>query len=99
MEVHHNINMFCDSSSFGWGSIVKKCQAQGRFPENLQKLSINSKELLAVYYRLLCHTQVLSGKVVLVHSDNTTTVSTISKRGSMDKFHDKIMHKSFAHCN
>ena len=88
MDVRHNVTMFCDSSSFGWGSVIRDCQVQGRFPEKLQ-LSINSKELLAVYYGLLSHTPLLSHKVVLVHSDNTTTVSTISKKGSMNKFQDK----------
>ena len=95
----HNVTMYCDASSFGWGSVIGDCQAQGRFPEKLQELSINSKELLAVYYWLLSHTKLLSHKVVLVHSDNTTTVSTISKKGSMNRFRDKYTRKIFAHCD
>ena len=98
-EVHHNISMLCNSSSFGWGSVMDDCQMQGRFPENLQQLSINSKELLALYYGLLYHTQKLSHKVVIVHSDNTTTISTISKNGSMNKFCDKYTHRIFAYCD
>ena len=94
----HTISMYCDASSFGWGSVVNDIQVQGRFSEKFKKLSINSKELKAIYYGVLCHTKILQNQVVLVHSNNTMAVSTISKLGSMDKFRNVVTRKLFKHC-
>ena len=98
VEKPHTISMYCDVSSFGWGAVVNNTQVQGMFSEKFKKLSINSKELMAVYYGVLCHTKILQNPVVLFHSDNTTAVSTISKLGSMDKFHNVLTRKLYKHC-
>ena len=72
--------------------------AQGMFPEKYKDFSINTKELMAIYYGILSHAEILLGKCVLVHSDNTTAVSTVSKRGSMNKLRDSIARHIYNHC-
>ena len=91
----HDIEMFCDSSGFVWGSVANGVVAQSYFSEQEARLSINSKELLAIFYGLRSHRERLKGHSVLIHSDNTTAVSCIMKKGVSDKYRDGITHKIF----
>ena len=91
------IKVFCDASKTGWGSVVNGKVAKAPFSEHQLKLSINTKELLAVYYGVLSHLQDLHSKSILVLSDNTTCVSTVHKKSSANKIHDRIVGKLYLH--
>ena len=55
-------------------------------------LSINTKEMLAIWYSLCSFNQFLAGKSILIQSDNTTAVSYMSKMGGMQsELCDKIV--------
>ena len=59
-------------------------------------MSINCKELLAIYYGLKCYARKLKGECVLINSDNTTAVSCIAKKGSSsDWFKDEVIRKIY----
>ena len=89
------IKVFCDASKMGWGSVVNGKVAKAPFSEHQLKLSINTKELLAVYYGVLSHLDELRSKSILVLSDNTTCVSTVRKKSSANKIRDRIVGKLF----
>ena len=70
--------------------------AQGVFHKKFDFLSINSKELLAMYYGIKSLKDCIQGTTVLLHCDNTTAVSCIRKKGSRDPFCDTLTRKIFA---
>ena len=88
-------HLYCDSSGQGWGSYIDGVEAKSVFAQNQLHLSINSKELLAVYYGLLSHIDKLRNKHVLIYSDNFTTVSTLKTKSSSDRFRDRLVVKIF----
>ena len=47
--------IFCDASGFAYGSTWRGCKIQGMFTPKQKALSINTKELLAVYYTIGAH--------------------------------------------
>ena len=58
--------IYSDASGFGYGSTWNGVEVQGLFTEKQKLLSINTKELLAIYYALGAHAEKLSNEVVLV---------------------------------
>ena len=87
--------LYCDSCGKSWGAVLNGKTAQSYFTVEQQKLCINTKELLAVYYGLQCHLSDLKSKCVLIFSDNFTTVQTIKKKSSRNKLRDKIVGKIY----
>ena len=84
--------MFTDASYYGWGAVCGKFKAQGKFLPHALGYSINTKECLAVYYGFKSFLKCLSGKTVLIRSDNTTAVSFVSKMGGMScLIRDRLM--------
>ena len=73
-EVEISQHVFLDSSGTAFGGWWKDKHVQSRFSEEQAKLSINTKELLAVYYTLSTFAKDLCDEVVLVHSDNSVTI-------------------------
>ena len=58
-------------------------------------LSINTKELLAIYFGLSSLGRFLRGKNVICFCDNTTAVSCVAKLGSWDQTGDQITARIF----
>ena len=84
------VEIYSDASGFGYGSTWNGIEVQGLFTECQKSLSINTKELLAIYYALGTHANKLAGEVVMVRCDNTTAISCIRNCGSSDFLRDKI---------
>lgn len=71
-----------DSSLSGWGCTLSSGEvASGRWTEDESCLHINYLELKAIYFGLQCFSSLISGKSVLIHCDNSTSVSYINKMG------------------
>ena len=92
----HNEEIFSDASGYGYGSTWRGIEVQGLFTEKQQLLSINTKELLAIYYALGTHASKFEGKVVLIRCDNMTAISCIRKKGSSNLVRNRITEKIFS---
>ena len=94
--------LFTDSSGFGFGGIWGTECIQGRFTEKQKKLSINTKELLAIYYVLSMLGSRLHGEKILLMCDNMTAIFCIKNFSSRDVLRDvlmkKIYHLAKVHC-
>ena len=75
--------------------MIEGHNAHGLFSEKQKLLSINTKELLAIYFSLSSLGQFLKGKNVLCFCDHVTAVSCLTKLGSQDRVRDKITSKIF----
>ena len=91
--------MHTDSSGFGWGSSLDNdSQANGLFTVSQQQHSINTKELLAVYYALKSFKTEIQGTKLKIYTDNMTALSCLLKQESQHKFRDMLTRKIFAIC-
>ena len=98
-DLKHDRELHTDSSGFGWGSSLDNHdEANGLFTPNQQKYSINTKELLAVYYALKSFKQSIAGQKLKIFTDNTTALSCLLKHGSQHEFRDLLTRKIFAFC-
>ena len=95
VPVHFTILFYSDASREGWGALVAGANVNGPFTEKQKTLSINSRELLAIYLGLLSLRDKLIGHSILCLCDNTTAVSCVNKKGSQDFFRDKLVGKIF----
>ena len=87
--------IYCDASGFAYGSTWRGCEIQGMFTPKQKKLSINTKELLAIYYTIGAHCQKLRNKTVYIRCDNTTAITCIRHRGSKNEIRDRLTVKIF----
>ena len=85
-EIETTVNIYSDACGISFGGHWGKHTIQLRFSQKQSALSINTKELLAVYYTLSSFAVELCGQHVLMHSDNTVAVSCLRKKGSSDPF-------------
>ena len=92
----HTQVIFTDSSDIGFGSMWNGEKFQGLFTEKQRALSINTKELLAIYYTLSTYAKRLKNEVVLIRCDNMTALYCIQSFGSRDHLRDTITKKVFA---
>ena len=88
-------HVYTDSSGVSFGGCWKNRLIQSKFSEKQAGLSINTKELLAIYYTLSAFGAELKGEAVLVHCHNTVSVSCIKKKGSRDPLRNLITKKIF----
>ena len=95
LPIRYTISFYSNASGEGWGALVAGANANGPFTEKQKALSINSKELLAIYLGLMSLRDKLRGHSILCRCDNTTAVSCIYKRGSQNFFRDKLVGKIF----
>ena len=94
-EVEISQHVFSDSSGKAFGGCWKDKHVQSHFSEKQAKLTINTKEMLAVYYTLSSFAHELRNENVLIHCDNSVTVSRVRRLGSSDCLRDQIIHKIY----
>ena len=82
--------IFTDASGWRYGSVWNDHKVQGLFTEKQMHLSINTKELLAIYYALGAHTPRLSGEVVHIRCNNMTAIACIKNMGSADHLRNTL---------
>ena len=95
-----DVCLYTDSSKDGWGCSTNNSEegTNGKFSAHLIPLSINTKELLAILYSVSSFTDRFCNCHVLVHTDNTTALSCITKKGSKDKIRNQITYQIFDLC-
>ena len=76
--------LFCDASKLKWGTYFPPFTTNGYFDELEAAESINTKELLAIWYSILSFLPHIAGHHILIHSDNTTAISYVKKAGGME---------------
>ena len=81
--VRHALQLFTDASKEGWGAHLNDRTARGCWSLPESRLHINYLELKAVLLALKEFTDLCTGQIVLVATDNTTVVSYINKEGGM----------------
>ena len=81
--VRHALQLFTDASKEGWGAQLNDRTARGSWSLPESELHINYLELKAVLLALKEFTDLCTGQIVLVATDNTTVVSYINKEGGM----------------
>ena len=94
-EINTTANVFSDACGASFGGHWGNRSIQSRFSDRQLNLSINTKELLAIFYTLSSFASELTGHHVLMHSDNTVAVSCLRKRGSSDPMRDTVTRKIF----
>ena len=90
-----NATMYSDASGDAWGCVTSGGCANGAFSEKQKLCSINTKELMAIYFGISSLKDLLQNKNILCMCDNTTAVSCIVKRGSQDPTRDKVTRRIF----
>ena len=93
--VIHNEEIGCDASKDQFGGWWKDKKVQSKFREKHAQLSINSKELLAIYFTLCTFACELKGSIVKIYSDSTTAIQCIKNFGSRDPFRDRLTVKIY----
>ena len=71
-----------DASDVGWGATWDEHSIQGRWSARQSRESINAKELRAVVLAISHWGHLLSGRSVLVYTDNVTAAAVVRRRGS-----------------
>ena len=88
-------HVFTDASLGAFGGCWGDRTIQSKFTEQQAGLSINTKELLAIFYTISAFGEDLAGENVLVHCDNMVAVSCVCKFGSKDPLKDHIVRELF----
>lgn len=70
-----------DASLEGWGGFLQELRITGKWSPPERKLHINLLELRAVYLALLAFLPRIKDSLVLVRTDNTTTMHYLNKQG------------------
>ena len=73
--------LWTDASEQGWGAHLDSFKTQGLWDDTQKKRHINWLELKAVQLALVAFCRHVTGKRVLIRSDNSTVVAYINKEG------------------
>ena len=68
---------------------------QNSFNDKQQALTINTEELIAIYYSLCSFKHLLHGQGILVHCDNVTAIAYVKNKGSSHPLWDKLKRRLF----
>ena len=73
--------IFTDASDSGWGAVWNGQEASGVWNPEFMELSINYRELLAVFFAIQTFSPDIQGKSVQIMCDNVTAVAYINNLG------------------
>ncbi len=76
------LTLFTDASLEGWGGHLGEKQCSGVWPPSQQQKHINFLEMKAVQLAMREFVDDLTGKVVVVMTDNTTVLGLVKNEGS-----------------
>ena len=93
--IQHTEEIGCDACKDQFGGWWRDKTIASKFLEKHIALSINAKELLAIYFTLAAFVKELRGSILKIFSDNTTAMQCIKKFGSKDPFRDRLTRKIF----
>ena len=101
IPVQHNHVLTTDASSHGWGGWWRRVgqkprredEARGFFLHRESRMSSNSRELHAVLYSTMAAAPRLKNSVVLVETDNSTTMAYVNHLGGRSRFLSEVAHR------
>ena len=76
-----SVDIMTDASGYGWGGVLIPYQVRGTWCPSVSNLSMNWKELRAIFLTLDYFSDLLQGKTVRVLSDNTTALACLRHQG------------------
>jgi len=74
--------MSTDASKVGWGCVINSIKTRGLWTQDESNYHINYLEMLAVYFGLKAHQNLVSKMSVKVLVDNTTVQNTHNEMGT-----------------
>ena len=75
------VDLYTDASMIGWGAHVADLTASGIWPQEMTKRHINFLEMMAVSNAVRAFLKFLTGKSVLLCTDNTTVACYVNRGG------------------
>jgi hypothetical protein len=89
-----------DASDSGWGACIKGTNSStgGHWSEQEETEHINYKELLAVWFGILCFASSKTFSHIKILSDNTTTVAYINNMGGTKEKCNELARKILKWC-
>ena len=101
IPVKHSHVLTTDASSHGWGGWWRRVgqkprredEARGFFLHRESRMSSNSRELHAVLYSTMAAAPRLKNSVVLVETDNSTTMAYVNHLGGRSRFLSEVAHR------
>ena len=99
--VQHSHVLTTDASSHGWGGWWRRVgqkprredEARGFFLHRESRMSSNSRVLHAVLYSTMAAAPRLKNSVVLVETDNSTTMAYVNHLGGRSRFLSEVAHR------
>ena len=89
-----------DASMLGWGATLDGMAVRGTWDSSQRAAHINYLELMAVFLALRHFEPCISGRHVLVRTDNTTTMCYINKQGGLrSRVLHQLAHKLILWCD
>jgi ribonuclease HI len=79
--VIHQVQLYTDSSTQGWGAHLDFKEISGTWSQREKQMHINNLELKAAFLALKHWKSLLSGKKVLIVTDNTSVVAYVNNQG------------------
>ena len=77
------VDLYTDASMIGWGAHVADLTASGIWPQEMTKRHINFLEMVAVSNAVRAFLKFLTGKSVLLCTDNTTVACYVNRGGGV----------------
>lgn len=82
-EDTHDLEIFSDASTTGWGAACGKGTASGLWSAQERSQHINYLEILAAFFGLRVFAKELNNCQILLRIDNTTAISYINRMGGI----------------
>ena len=87
----HEINMYADASSLGFGATYGSQWVQARWPVSWKKFHITVLEFFPIFVLVSLFQKMIVNSNILFHSDNIAVVEIINKQTSKNKHVMKIL--------
>ncbi len=88
-----------DASSSGWGATYLGLKARGDWSQSMARQYSNVRELSAVLLSLRAFRAQLSGRSVLLRSDNVTTVACVNRLVGRSQTLNEVVREIFSFCH
>ena len=96
--MEHEVTLDHDASPWGWGAFLADQPAGGLFTPIEARRSQNARELTGLVYSLKAFETELTGKCVLVQTDNTTVMTYVNREGGRSRLLSRTMEDLLKWC-
>ena len=96
--LEHELTIDHDASPWGWGAYLKDRPAGGLFTPAERRRSQNARELTGLVYALRSYERTISGRCVLIQTDNTTVMTYVNREGGRSRLLSRMMEDLLRWC-